>query len=145
MAPGWSKASGKAGGRIFPLIPQMSVQPSHLHVPLQSETFFRAAAARPRAAEAGERSLNLTVTVMFSAMLVLATASALRPDPTEAPPRLDPQLHAFVARRRRPTGPGVAPHGWERNRKIVWQSGMCTQNRGLNNLLWKSLLKNSDV
>ena len=29
--------------------------------------------------------------------------------------------------------------------KIVWKSGMCTQNRGLNNLHRKSLLKISDV
>ena len=29
--------------------------------------------------------------------------------------------------------------------KIVWESGMCTQNRGLNNLHRKSLLKISDV
>ena len=29
--------------------------------------------------------------------------------------------------------------------KIVWKSGMCTRNRGLNNLHRKSLLKISDV
>ena len=29
--------------------------------------------------------------------------------------------------------------------KIVWKSGMCTQNRGLNNLHRKSLIKISDV
>jgi hypothetical protein len=29
--------------------------------------------------------------------------------------------------------------------KIIWKSGMCRHNRGLNSLLWKSLLKISDV
>jgi hypothetical protein len=49
-------------------------------------------------------------------MLVLATASTPRPRPTEAPPGPGSRLHAFVARPRRPTAPGAAPHGWARSR-----------------------------
>jgi hypothetical protein len=76
-----------------------------------------------RAGEAGERSLNLTVTVMFSAMLVLATAFALRPDPTEAPPRLGPpvaRLRSSAARanraRRGPSRVGAQ----QKNSMAIW-------------------------
>ena len=58
-----------------------------------------------------DRSLNLTVMVMFSAMMVLATG-------TPQKLRLDqhPRLHVFVARPRGPTGSGAAPHGRAHNR-----------------------------